>query len=107
MSDSEMIELATRELVSLGMVKKTDLEDGIVFRQPKAYPVYDSGYHEDLRGIKDFLKSTNHLQTIDRNGLHRYNNQDHSMLTARLAVENIFGSNHNLWELNKHLDYLE
>lgn len=107
MSDAELIELAIRELVSLEMAKITDVEDGIVFRQPKAYPVYDSGYREHLRVIKGFLKTVNNLQTIGRNGLHRYNNQDHSMLTARLAVENILGSNHNLWELNKHLEYHE
>lgn len=107
MSDEELIELAIRELVSLGMVSIEEIEDGIVFRQPKAYPVYHRGYHEPLRVIQHFLEGFTNLYTIGRNGLHRYNNQDHSMLTAMLAVENILGANHNLWELSRHQEYLE
>jgi len=57
--------------------------------------------------IREFLATIKNLQTIGRNGLHRYNNQDHSMLTALLAVQNICGANHDLWELTQHQEYLE
>jgi protoporphyrinogen oxidase len=107
MSDAELVQLATRELDSLGLANAGDVEDGIVFRQAKAYPVYDREYHEHLVVIQRFLATLDNLQTIGRNGMHRYNNQDHSMLTGMLAVENIFGKSHDLWKVNEEKEYLE
>jgi len=89
MSDQELIELGKRELSTLGLADACNIEDGLVVRMPKAYPVYDSRYQESLRIIYEFTNQINNLQLIGRNGMHKYNNQDHSMLTAMLAVENI------------------
>jgi protoporphyrinogen oxidase len=107
MSDEELVELATRELVTLGLVKTGDVEDGVVLRQRKAYPVYDSEYRGHLRVLEKFLKGIDNLQTIGRNGMHRYNNQDHSMLTGLLAARNILGENHDLWDVNTERSYYE
>ena len=107
MPDTELLELAKRELVHLGMAEAAEVEDGVVYRQPKAYPVYNNDYQQHLQVIQRFLVTIENLQTIGRNGLHRYNNQDHSMFTGMLAVENILGANHDLWELNKNQEYLE
>jgi protoporphyrinogen oxidase len=81
MSDDELINLAREELNALGISSPEAIEDAVVFRQPNAYPVYDSGYLQQLEIIKEFLNQIENLQTVGRNGLHRYNNQDHSMLT--------------------------
>jgi len=107
MPDTELLELAKRELVHLGMAEAAEVEDGVVYRQPKAYPVYNNDYQQHLQVIQRFLLTIENLQTIGRNGLYRYNNQDHSMFTGMLAVENILGANHDLWELNKNQEYLE
>jgi len=107
MSDAELLELATHELASLGLANVGDVEDGVVFRQPKAYPVYDRGYREHLETIQRFLATMDNLQTIGRNGLHRYNNQDHSMLSAMLAVRNLLGEDHDLWSVNTERSYCE
>lgn len=107
MPDIELLKLAKRELVHLGMAEAVEVEDGVVYRQPKAYPVYNNDYQQHLQVIQRFLVTIENLQTIGRNGLHRYNNQDHSMLTGMLAVENILGANHDLWELNKEREYIE
>ncbi len=89
------------------MVQVTDVEDGTVVRMPKAYPVYDQTYHKNLMTVRRYLDKFSNLQTIGRNGLHRYNNQDHSMLTAMLSVENILGANHDLWDVNADQEYHE
>lgn len=107
LSDVELIDLATRELARLGLAAQRDVEDGVVIRQPKAYPVYDSEYRQHLKTIQSFLSTIENLQTVGRNGMHRYNNQDHSMLTAMLAVRNILGENHDLWEVNTERSYYE
>jgi protoporphyrinogen oxidase len=78
-----------------------------VIRQPRAYPVYDREYRKHLEVIKGFLATVDNLQTIGRNGLHRYNNQDHSMLTGMLAVRNLLGENHDLWSVNTEQSYYE
>jgi protoporphyrinogen oxidase len=74
--------------------------DGSVIRQYKAYPVYDGEYRQHLQVLQDYVESFENLQTVGRNGMHRYNNQDHSMLTALLAAKNILGEQHNLWNVN-------
>jgi len=106
--DAELIGLATREVVGLGLgVKSEDVEDGVVIRQYKAYPVYDGEYRQHLQVIQDYLETFENLQTVGRNGMHRYNNQDHSMLTALLAVRNILGEKHDLWNVNVERSYHE
>ncbi len=107
MSDAELIALATDELALLGLADTEDVEDGVVLRQPKAYLVYDSEYHKQRQVLKDFLLMIDNLQTIGRNGMHRYNNMDHSMRTGILAVQNILGANHDLWEASEEEGYLE
>jgi protoporphyrinogen oxidase len=107
MSDAELVELATRELVELGLAAEADVEDGVVLRQPKAYPVYDAEYRGHLRVLEGFLSGIENLQTIGRNGMHRYNNQDHSMLTGMLAARNLLGEKHDLWDVNTERSYYE
>ncbi|MEG5041833.1 MULTISPECIES: NAD(P)/FAD-dependent oxidoreductase [unclassified Microcoleus] len=107
MSDAQLIELATRELVGLGLATTAEVEDGVVIRQPKAYPVYDGEYRGHLQVLEGFVKGIENLQTIGRNGMHRYNNQDHSMLTGMLAVRNILGEKHDLWDVNTERSYYE
>ena len=81
--------------------------DGSVVRMPKAYPVYDGTYAESLRVVREFLDNVPNLQLVGRNGMHKYNNQDHSMLTAMLAVKNILGANYDLWQVNAEQEYHE
>ena len=82
--------------------------DGCVIRQPRAYPVYDDAYRTHVERIRGGLDAFDNLQTIGRNGMHRYNNQDHSMLTAMLAAENILDdAGHDLWVVNVDDEYHE
>ena len=69
--------------------------------------MYDRGYRQHLQVIQRFLATVDNLQTIGRSGMHRYNNMDHSMLTGMLAVQNVLGANHDLWEANEEEGYLE
>jgi hypothetical protein len=107
MPDQQLIELGKSELETLGLVKACEVEDGTVVRMPKAYPVYDTKYRESLNIIREFLDGIDNLQLVGRNGMHRYNNMDHSMLTAMYAAENINGANHNLWDVNEEQEYNE
>jgi protoporphyrinogen oxidase len=107
MADTELLDLATKEVAALGLASVTEVEDGVVIRQPKAYPVYDRDYRQHLQVIQDYLDTFENLQTTGRNGMHRYNNQDHSMLTGLLAVRNLFGESHDLWEVNTERSYHE
>jgi len=108
MEDRALIQLASREIVNLGLgVKIDDIEDGCIIRQLKAYPVYDGEYRQHLQVLEDYVRGFENLQTIGRNGMHRYNNQDHSMLTAILAAKNILGENHDLWNVNVERSYHE
>jgi protoporphyrinogen oxidase len=106
-SDAELIELGKREIAQLGLARAAEIEDGAVVRQPKAYPVYDSDYEAALLTIRAFLKTLPNLHLVGRNGMHRYNNQDHSMLTAMLAARNILGADFDLWSVNDDQDYGE
>jgi protoporphyrinogen oxidase len=107
-TDNEtLIKRAAAELEHLGLAKASDVVDGTVIRQPKAYPVYDGDYQDALAVIRDWLETLENLQAVGRNGMHRYNNQDHSMLTAMLAVENIFGAKNDLWSVNVERSYHE
>ncbi len=107
LSDRELIRLAASELEKLGLAKAEDVEDGVVIRQSKAYPIYDSHYQKCLHIIQGFLSTVDNLQTIGRNGMYRYNNQDHSMLTGIFAVRNLFGEDHDLWNVNTERSYYE
>jgi len=105
--DAELIELATRELSTLGLANGAKVVDGTVIRMPNAYPVYDSSYRGQLVEVRAALEPIQGLQTVGRNGLHKYNNQDHSMLTAMMAVWNIQGESHDVWAVNTDFEYLE
>lgn len=107
MADEDLIKLATKELSILGLVDPKDVEDGAVVRMPKAYPIYDSVYEDAVNTIREFFDKLSNIHLVGRNGMHKYNNQDHSMLTAMLAVENILGSNHDVWEVNMDEEYHE
>jgi protoporphyrinogen oxidase len=107
MSDDALVTLGTRELQLLGLARPGDVEDGAVVRMPKAYPVYDGGYAQALATIRGFLDGIENLQLVGRNGMHKYNNQDHSMLTAMLAARNILGEKYDLWKVNVEQEYHE
>ncbi len=106
-NDEELIALATKEIDGLGLAKADLVKDATVLRQKKAYPVYDRDYYSHLQVIREYLKQFTNLQTVGRNGMHRYNNQDHSMLTGLLAAKNIMGENHDLWQVNVERSYYE
>ncbi len=107
MSDTELLDLATQEVAQLGLATAASVEDGCVIRQPKAYPVYDRDYRAHLQIIQDYLDQFDNLQTTGRNGMHRYNNQDHSMLTGYFAARNLMGESHDLWDVNAERSYHE
>jgi protoporphyrinogen oxidase len=102
-----LIELGIGECVKLGLVEPSEVEDGTVVRMKKAYPVYDRSYNASLTTIRDFLDGFKNLQTVGRNGLHRYNNQDHSMLTGIYAARNILGERNDVWSVNTEMEYHE
>ena len=106
-SDQDLAARAARELAHLGLAGKSAVIDAKVVRVPKAYPVYDAVYRRGIAAVREFLRTVPNLQLVGRNGMHRYNNQDHSMLTAILAARNIMGANHNLWDLEIDSGYLE
>ena len=107
MSDYDLIALASRELQTLGLLNGAEVVDGVVVRVPKAYPVYDEGYQRALDTVRAHLETLGNLQVVGRNGMHKYNNQDHSMLTAMLAVRNLAGERHDIWAVNADDDYHE
>jgi hypothetical protein len=108
MADADLIELGKREIEKIGLAKSADVQDGVVCRVPKAYPVYDSDYREYLGTVRQFVDGLENVQTIGRNGLHRYNNQDHAMLTGMYAVRNlVLGEQNDLWNVNTDQEYHE
>ncbi len=109
-SDAELIALAQREIIQLGLAREDDLLDACVVRQRKAYPVYDDAYAEHVLTIRSEIAARfPSLHLIGRNGMHKYNNQDHSMMTAMLCVENILAGStvYDLWEVNEDAEYHE
>lgn len=108
LSDAELVELGRQEVARIGLARYEDIEDGCVFRVPKSYPIYDAGYRAHLDILKSFVGSLENMQTIGRNGLHRYNNQDHAMLTGIYAVRNLlYDEGHDLWQVNADAVYQE
>jgi protoporphyrinogen oxidase len=107
LSDEALIAKAAAELEHLGLAPASAVVDGAIIRQPKAYPVYDGNYKAAVAVLADWINSLENFQTVGRNGLHRYNNQDHSMLTAMLAARNIMGESHDVWSVNVERSYHE
>jgi len=108
MADEDLIANGKRELEQIGLVPAARVEAGYVVRMPKAYPFYDAQYKANVATLAAWLEAhTPNVHPVGRNGMHRYNNQDHSMLTAMLTVENIFGADHDIWSVNVEAEYHE
>jgi protoporphyrinogen oxidase len=106
-SDADLIALGTSELGKIGLGDPSKVRRGVVVRVRQAYPVYDAGYADALLVIRAALAPIANLQLVGRNGMHKYNNQDHSMLTAILAARNILGEHYDLWQVNVEEEYHE
>jgi protoporphyrinogen oxidase len=108
MDDVDLVALAAKELERLQLAPASKVERGYAIRVPKAYPIYDAEYAARVRVIRGFLDGIVNLQQVGRNGLHRYNNSDHSMLTAMRAVDNLVaGADHDIWAVNAESVYHE
>jgi protoporphyrinogen oxidase len=109
MNDKSLIEFAAEELVKTGIIDAADVLDGTVVRMPKTYPAY-FGTYDSFDTLRKFTDSIENLYLVGRNGMHKYNNQDHSMLTAITAVQNIkhgIASRENIWSINTEMEYHE
>ena len=107
-TDAELLALGRREIDAIGLVSASDVVDGCVVRVPKAYPVYDDDYQSHLATIRNWLKTLPNLELAGRNGMHKYNNQDHSMMTALLAARNMLGlGRFDTWKVNTDAEYHE
>jgi protoporphyrinogen oxidase len=106
-SDEQLIAQAAEELETLGVGSAADVVDGTVIRMPKAYPIYDAQYRDHVNTIRAFVDPIPNLHTIGRNGMHQYNNQDHSMLAAMMSVANMQGAAYDPWETNTGFEYHE
>ncbi|MFP8879708.1 MAG: NAD(P)/FAD-dependent oxidoreductase, partial [Myxococcota bacterium] len=106
-ADEELVELGRREAARIGLVEASDVIDGCVVRMPKAYPIYDRDYRDAVATIRSYLSGLSNLESVGRNGQHRYNNQDHSMLTAMYAARNVTGASYDCWDVNVEEDYHE
>jgi Protoporphyrinogen oxidase len=107
-SDEDLIVQAKRELQHLGLADSSKVEAGYVVRMPKAYPVYDEHYQANVAVLREWIAANApNVMPTGRNGMHKYNNQDHSMLTAMLSVENILGAHHDVWTVNVEDEYHE
>lgn len=102
-----LIETGIREATQIGLIDPTEVDDGTVVRMPKAYPVYDRDYRQNVTAVRRYLAGIENLQTIGRNGQHRYNNQDHSMLAGVYAARNLAGARYDLWAVNTDSAYQE
>jgi hypothetical protein len=107
MPDRELIDFALAECARIGILDPAKFIDGTVIRVPKAYPVYDDEYPRALERIRAYLDRFENLQLVGRNGQHRYNNQDHSMVTAVYAAQNLMGAKHEIWDVNVDEQYHE
>ena len=106
--DHALVELAKRELGKIGLIDSSHVVGGVAIRVPHAYPMYDKGYDDAVATLRGHIGSIPNLQTVGRNGLHRYNNQDHSMWTAALGTLNLLdGTEHDVWSVNADAEYLE
>ena len=106
--DEDLVEQAKQELERLGLGDASKVEAGYVVRMPKAYPVYDEYYERNVDVMRRWIADNcPNVYPVGRNGMHRYNNQDHSMYTAMLSVENIYGAHHDVWSVNVEDEYHE
>lgn len=109
-SDEDLVALAKREIDHIGLISSTDVVDACVVRQAKAYPVYDETYQHNVAMVRlDLERSFPTLHLVGRNGMHKYNNQDHAMMTAMLTAENILAGErrHDVWQVNEDAEYGE
>ncbi|HWW87831.1 MAG TPA: NAD(P)/FAD-dependent oxidoreductase [Vicinamibacterales bacterium] len=106
-SDRELVDLATSELRQLGLARNAPVVDGTVVRMPKAYPIYDASYRGNLDIIRAFIDGLTNFHSVGRNGMHKYNNQDHSMMAALLAVRTMRGHVEDVWNINTDFEYHE
>ncbi|HUB72129.1 MAG TPA: NAD(P)/FAD-dependent oxidoreductase [Acidimicrobiales bacterium] len=108
MPDEELVQMGKREIGMLGLVDPDMVEAGYAVRMPKAYPYYDADYRHNVEIVRGWLEANiSNVHPVGRNGMHRYNNQDHSMYTAMLSVQNIAGANHDVWAVNVEEEYHE
>ncbi|HEX2214931.1 MAG TPA: NAD(P)/FAD-dependent oxidoreductase, partial [Mycobacterium sp.] len=108
LSEAELIELGTREMEQIGLAHRGDIVDGTVVRMKKAYPVYDDDYKANVATVRTWLDEVaGNLQLVGRNGMHKYNNQDHSMMAALLAARNLLGESWDPWNVNTDAEYHE
>jgi protoporphyrinogen oxidase len=108
MADADLVELGKHEVGTLGLIDPAKVTDGCVVRMRKAYPVYDDDYARHVATIRQFIESeVPNLQLIGRNGMHKYNNQDHAMMTGLLAARNIMGGHFDVWKVNSDAEYHE
>ncbi len=108
MTDEQAVEMATKDLAEIGLIDAAQVFNGVKVRVPKAYPIYDTGYREAVAEVRGYLEHFENLKTFGRNGLHRYNNQDHSMWTAILATLSYTdGIARDVWSVNTKAEYLE
>ena len=109
LNDVDMIALAKQEIQHLGLAAAAEILDGCVVRTEKAYPVYDANYRQNVSLIRQELVKLENLQVAGRNGMHKYNNQDHSMLTGKMAADNVNANNrhYDVWRVNTDAEYLE
>lgn len=107
-ADAELVSMGARELAALGLANESLIIDGTVVRQRAAYPVYDGEYRRAVAVIREFVsRDLKNLQLVGRNGMHKYNNQDHAMMTGLMAARNIMGASFDLWRVNSDAIYIE
>ena len=108
--DSDLIALAKKEIAKIGLLSADDVVDACVVRQPKAYPVYDDAYRANVAMVRlDLETSYPTLHMVGRNGMHKYNNQDHAMMTGMLTAQNILAGErrYDVWNVNEDAEYHE
>jgi protoporphyrinogen oxidase len=108
--DEDLVALAKREIAQIGLVREDEVVDACVVRQAKAYPVYDDDYRHHVDMVRlDLEKRFPTLHLVGRNGMHKYNNQDHAMMTAMLTVKNILAGEkiYDIWGVNEDAEYHE
>jgi protoporphyrinogen oxidase len=109
-SDDDLIALAKQEIDAIGLMRAADVVDGCVVRQAKAYPVYDADYRDNVNAVRaDLAAHYPGLHLVGRNGMHKYNNQDHAMMTGMLTAANILAgeARFDVWEVNEDAEYHE
>src|SRR5262249_5155344 len=106
-SDDQIVTLAREEMVKLGFMRREEFVDAFVVRHADAYPVYYLGYREAFAKLKEVLLKFNNLHLIGRPGMYKYRDQDHALYSGMLTVRNIFGENHDVWELGEEQEFYE